>query len=128
MISSAVHLHLISLLLPPPPPHLSSLTNMDAVNKVGTVFLRAILLRMKELGLNKSALARRMNVSRAYVTQVLQGKEVNFSFATAMRFASALELDFFPQPRRQRPKKSSAIQLQTPNFKLQTLSPSLALA
>ena len=82
---------------------------MDAVNRVGTVFLRAILLRMKELGLNKSALARRMNVSRAYVTQVLQGKEVNFSFATAMRFASALELDFFPQLRRKRRAPSNSL-------------------
>ena len=70
---------------------------MDAVNKVGTLFLRAILLRMKELGMNKSALARKMNVSRAYVGQVLQGKEVNFSFATAIRFANALRMDFIPQ-------------------------------
>ena len=61
------------------------------------MFLRAILLRMKELGMNKSALARKMNVSRAYVGQVLQGKEVNFSFATALRFANALRMDFIPQ-------------------------------
>ena len=94
------------------------------INKVGTVFLRAILLRMKELGLNKSALARRMNVSRAYVTQVLQGKEVNFSFATAMRFASALELDFFPQLRRKR-RSTTSLHLHptpTPNS-LSTVQP-----
>jgi len=50
---------------------------------------------MKELGLNKSALARRMNVSRAYVSKVLSG-DVNFSFATAIRFARALQMDFVP--------------------------------
>ena len=94
------------------------------------MFLRAILLRMKELGMNKSALARKMNVSRAYVTKVLQGKEVNFSFATAIRFAHALQLDFLPQliiaPEDAQEDAPSA--LQTPNFKLQTLSPTPNLA
>ena len=70
---------------------------MDAVNKVGTMFLRAILTRMKELVINKSALARKMNVSRAYVCQVFQGKDLNFSFATAIRFAKAVQMDFTPQ-------------------------------
>ena len=70
---------------------------MEVVNKVGSAFLRAILLRMKELGLNKSSLARKMNVSRAYVCQVFQGKDLNFSFATAIRFAKAVQMDFTPQ-------------------------------
>ena len=61
------------------------------------MFLRAILLRMKELNFNKTALAKRMNVSRAYVSKVLQGEDVNFSFATALRFAHALKMDFTPQ-------------------------------
>ena len=52
---------------------------------------------MKELGLNKSSLARKMNVSRAYVCQVFQGKDLNFSFATAIRFAKAVQMDFTPQ-------------------------------
>lgn len=68
---------------------------MQLVNKIGSAFLRTLLLRMKELGLNKSALARRMNVSRAYVSKVLSG-DVNFSFATAIRFAHALQMDFVP--------------------------------
>ena len=70
---------------------------MDSVNRIGSMFLRAILTRMKELGMNKSSLARKMNVSRAYVSQVLQGKDVNISFATALRFANALRMDFTPQ-------------------------------
>ena len=61
------------------------------------MFLRAILLRMQELGVNQTALAKRMKVSRAYVCRVLQGEEVNFSFATALRFAHALQMDFAPQ-------------------------------
>jgi len=68
---------------------------VDAVDRIGSSFLRMILLRMKELGLNKSALARRMNVSRAYVSKVLSG-DVNISFGTAIRFAHALQMDFVP--------------------------------
>ena len=66
------------------------------INKVGTVFLCAIFTHKRELGLNKSALARRLNVSRAYVTKVFDGK-ANFTFASAYHFASALQMDFTPQ-------------------------------
>ena len=52
---------------------------------------------MKELGLNQTTLAKRMKVSRAYVSKVLSGRDVNFSFATALRFARALKMDFTPQ-------------------------------
>ena len=41
---------------------------MKAVNHIGSAFLRQILLRMKELGMNKTALAKKMRVSRPYVT------------------------------------------------------------
>jgi len=58
-------------------------------------FLRRVLLRMKELGLNNSSLARRMNVSRVYVGKVLKG-DVNITFGTALRFAKALQMDFVP--------------------------------
>jgi len=68
---------------------------MKTLDKVGSAFLRVMLCRMKELGLNKSTLAKRMNVSRAYVTKVFAG-DVNFSFATAIRFAKALQMDFVP--------------------------------
>ena len=47
--------------------------------------------------MNQTALAKRMNCSRAYISKVLQGQEVNFSFATAIRFAHALKMDFTPQ-------------------------------
>ena len=63
------------------------------------MFLREILLRMKDLNLNQNALAKRMKCSRAYVSKVLQGEEVNFSFATALRFARALRMDFAPHLR-----------------------------
>lgn len=83
---------------------------MKTIDRVGSAFLRAIFLRMKELGLNKSALARRMNVSRAYVSKVLSG-DVNFSFATAIRFAHALQMDFIPMLT-PRPKKEKADELE----------------
>lgn len=68
------------------------------VNHVLSVFLRAVILRMKELGLNNTALARRMNVSRPYVTKILSG-DVNISFGSAAKLARALQMDFFPELR-----------------------------
>ena len=69
-----------------------------AVNHIGSVFLRTILLRMKQLGVSQTELAKRMQVSRPYITKVLR-QDVNFSFRTAARLARALEMDFFPELR-----------------------------
>ena len=74
---------------------------MKAVDRIGSVFLRTILLRMKELGVNKTELAKRLKVSRPYITKALQG-DINFTFGTAIRFAQALEMDFFPELRKRR--------------------------
>ena len=71
---------------------------MISIDHIGSAFLRQILLRMKELGMNKTALAKKMRVSRPYVTKVLSG-DVNFSFKTAARLARALKMDFFPELR-----------------------------
>lgn len=69
-----------------------------AVNHIGSVFLRTILLRMKQLGVSQTELAKRMKVSRPYITKVLR-QDVNFSFRTAAKLARALEMDFFPELR-----------------------------
>ena len=71
---------------------------MTAVDRIGSLFLRQILRRMKQLGLNQSALAKRMNVSRPYISKVLKS-DVNISFGTAAKLAKALEMDFFPELR-----------------------------
>ena len=68
---------------------------MKAIDRIGSAFLRKLLLRMKALGLSQTALAKRMKVSRPYVAKVLSG-EVNISFRTAAKFARALQMDFFP--------------------------------
>ena len=68
---------------------------MKAIDRVGSAFLRRILLRMKQLGLSQTELARRMNVSRPYITKVLS-RDVNFSFRTAAKLANALKMDFVP--------------------------------
>ena len=73
---------------------------MNTLDKIGSVFLRAILHRMKELGVNQTELARRMKVSRPYITKVLHD-DVNFSFRTAAKLANALKMDFFPALRPQ---------------------------
>ncbi len=71
---------------------------MTAIDKIGSAFLRRILLRMKQLGVSQTELARRMNVSRPYVTKVLS-RDVNFSFRTAAKLANALKMAFFPELR-----------------------------
>ena len=71
---------------------------MTAVDHICSAFLRRILRRMRELGLNQSDLARRMHVSRPYITKVLR-QDVAFSFRTAAKLAQALEMDFFPELR-----------------------------
>ena len=71
---------------------------MKAIDKIGSAFLRRILRRMKQLGVSQTELARRMNVSRPYVTKVLS-RDVNFSFRTAAKLANALKMDFFPELR-----------------------------
>ena len=71
---------------------------MKAIDRMCSVFLRRILLRMKELGVNQSELAKRMNVSRPYITKVLR-QDVNVSFRTAAKLARALKMDFMPELR-----------------------------
>ena len=68
---------------------------MKVVNRAGSIFLRCILQRMKELGISQTELAKRMNASRPYVVKVLHG-DVNITLGSAARFAEALKLDFFP--------------------------------
>ncbi len=73
---------------------------MSTIDRIGSAFLRRILLRMKELGVSQSELAKRMKVSRPYITKVLH-QDVNFSFRTAAKLARALQMDFFPELRPQ---------------------------
>ena len=76
---------------------------MKAIDRIGSAFLRRILLRMKELGVSQTELAQRMKVSRPYITKVLHS-DVNISFRTAAKLANALKMDFFPELRPQEEK------------------------
>ena len=71
---------------------------MKTIDRIGSAFLRRILQRMKELGVSQTELARRMKVSRPYITKVLH-QDVNFSFRTAAKLARALQMDFTPELR-----------------------------
>ena len=51
---------------------------------------------MKELGVSQTELAKRMHVSRPYISKVLR-QDVNFSFRTAAKLANALKMDFMPE-------------------------------
>jgi transcriptional regulator with XRE-family HTH domain len=64
-------------------------------NHLICAFLRRVIIQMKRLGLNQTQLAKRMKVSRPYVTKLLSG-DVNITFGTALRLAQALQMDFFP--------------------------------
>ena len=67
-------------------------------NHLICAFLRRVIIQMKRLGLNQTQLAKRMKVSRPYVTKLLSG-DVNITFGTALRLAQALQMDFFPDLR-----------------------------
>ena len=71
---------------------------MTTIDHIGSAFLRRILRRMKELGMSQTDLARRMKVSRPYITKVLR-QDVNFSFRTAAKLANALKMDVMPELR-----------------------------
>jgi CTP:phosphocholine cytidylyltransferase-like protein/DNA-binding phage protein len=66
------------------------------INKTISDFLQAINAEMAEKDITQTALSRRLGVSRQYVTKVLSG-DVNISFETASRFASALDMEFGPE-------------------------------
>ena len=85
---------------------------MKAIDKVGSAFLRRILLRMKELGVSQTELAKRMQVSRPYITKV-RHQDVNITFRTAAKLASALKMDFFPDLR---PQESQQVTQKLPNM------------
>ena len=74
------------------------------VNHMVCAFLRRCIKQMKRMGMNQSALAKRMNVSRAYIAKLMSG-DVNITFGTAMKLARALEMDFFPELREKEEKK-----------------------
>ena len=78
-------------------------SQVRAIDRVASAFLRKILQRMKALGINQSELARRMKVSRPYISKVLH-QDVAFTFHTAMKLAHALEMDFFPELREKKEK------------------------
>ena len=82
---------------------------MNAIDKIGSAFLRRILLRMKQLGVSQTELAQRMKVSRPYVTKVLH-QDVNFSFRTAAKLANALKMDFFPDLRERKCRDAAECQ------------------
>ena len=82
---------------------------MKSVDRIGSAFLRRILRRMKVLGVSQTELARRMKVSRPYITKVLH-QDVNVSFRTAAKLANALKMDFFPELRPQSEESQDSCQ------------------
>jgi transcriptional regulator with XRE-family HTH domain len=52
-----------------------------------------IVQRMEELGISRSVLADRLNVSKPYITKLLRG-DVNFTLKSLAELSQALEADF----------------------------------
>ena len=67
-----------------------------SINKNSSEFLRKFLAEMQDRDVTQSALAKRLGVSRPYVTKVLSG-DVNISYRTAAKFAKALGVEFSPE-------------------------------
>ena len=78
---------------------------MTTIDKIGSAFLLRILHRMQELGVSQAELAKRMDVSRPYITKMLH-QDVNITFRTAARLANALRMDFLPELRPQDPAQN----------------------
>lgn len=61
-------------------------------------FTASMLARMKELGITRSDLAKKMGVSRAYISRVLQGT-TNFTLESMVKIAIALKAELSPMLR-----------------------------
>ena len=61
--------------------------------------------------MSQTDLARRMKVSRPYITKVLR-QDVNFSFRTAAKLANALKMDFMPELRPREEKDPDVLGMQ----------------
>lgn len=84
--------HLLDENLPP-----DDMAYFHSMDISGTVYTR-----MEELGLSKSELAKRMNVSPAQVTKIIKGKE-NMTLKTIAKLENALDIDMtqgFREPRK----------------------------
>ena len=68
----------------------------QTLNRTISDFLASIRSEMDANDITQTTLAKRLGVSRPYVTKVLSG-DVNISFQTAARFAAALGMDFAPE-------------------------------
>lgn len=82
---------------------------MKSANHLVCAFLRRVILQMKRLGLNQTDLAKRMKVSRPYVTKLLSG-DVNITFGTALRLANALQMDFLPELKEKKDAAETQVQ------------------
>lgn len=56
-------------------------------------FTNALVTRMREVGVSRSELARKIQASPAYVSKILRG-DTNFSLDTMVKIATALASDF----------------------------------
>lgn len=56
-------------------------------------FTNALVTRMREVGLSRSELARKIKTSPAYVSKILRG-DTNFSLDTMVKIATALTSEF----------------------------------
>ena len=88
-----------------------------AANHLICAFLRRCLRQMKRLGMNQTDLAKRMQVSRPYITKLMSG-DVNITFETALRLAKAVGMDFFPELR-SKGSKNTVLKVDTVSLEIQ---------
>lgn len=67
-------------------------SHIGTMNKLMVQFARQIETLRKQRGLKKKDLAKKVGVSQAYITKVMQG-EANYTLETMAKFAHALEAD-----------------------------------
>jgi transcriptional regulator with XRE-family HTH domain len=64
---------------------------------------------IKQKGITKAELARRMETSQAYITKLFRG-EANLTIASMVKLARCAEMEFHPELKEKEPAKGKVIQ------------------
>ncbi len=74
---------------------------------------------MKQKGITKAELARRMETSQAYITKLFRG-DTNLTISSMVKLARCAEMTFHPDLKEKDPPKAKVIQLRPSVYHTQT--------
>jgi len=71
------------------------LTKEAQIQTAKLIFMEEVLERMEQIDMSRSELACKLKCKPSFITKLLDGRN-NFTFATAVRVAMALNMKFIP--------------------------------